>query len=54
MTDEQRLARFLAEMRERCRQNAELARTDPNRRREAISFTLRTAAQLAEQRRRRG
>lgn len=45
------LARTLAAIRERCRLNAEIARTDPDRRRRTVSVALRTAAQLAEQRR---
>lgn len=45
------LARTLAAIRERCRLNAEIARTDLDRRRVAETLPPRTPAQFAEQRR---
>jgi hypothetical protein len=52
--DARRMERTLAAIRARCAQNAEIARTDPDRRRVTVSIALRTEAQLAAQRRQRG
>ncbi len=52
--DARSMIRTLEAIRARCAENAEIARTDPDRRRVTVSAALRTAAQLAEQRRQRG
>jgi len=43
--DDRRLARTLEAIRDRCAANAEIARTDPDRRRVTVSVALRTAEQ---------
>jgi hypothetical protein len=47
-------AKTIADLQARCRANAELARTDPDRRRRTVSVQLRIADQLAGQRKMRG